>query len=226
MAAVGAAGIALVLVAAMTTTARVGVDYEVHERSLPLYQKVIAFLHRDIEMRALAGSIVAGMTDPEARALRLLEWTARNIRPVPPGLPVIDDHPYSIVVRGYGTDDQAATVLASLAAYSGLAALRAFAPNGTGGHHAFVAITIDGDWRIFDARGVAFRAPDGRLASASALRADPRLAEAAGADNGPAGPAYPELVARIDLSQAKSVTDHMPLERLGREIRRLLRLSD
>jgi hypothetical protein len=192
--------VALVIVASMPTTARVGVDYEIHERSLPLYQKAIAFLHRDIEMRATAASIVGDTADPEERALKLLEWTARNVRPVPPGFPVIDDHPYSIVLRGYGTDDQAATVLANLAAYSGLPALRAFAPNGTGGHRAFVAIAIDGDWRIFDARGVAFRSPDGRLASATAMK--------------------------IDLSQAKGVTDQMPLDRLMHEIRKLLRLSD
>ncbi len=192
----GGALLGLVLAAQMPTTTSVGLDYSVRQETEPLYQKAIAFIDRDIQMRAVALKAVGEGGTDEQRILRLLDWTNANIRPQPAGLPVVDDHPYHIVVRGYGVFDQAADVLATLAAYAGMPATMLFV-RPPGAFYAFAVVKVDGEWRVFDPReGHAFRDREGRLATLGELRSDPALTKSLPAPR-EAVADYPTLLAAL-----------------------------
>lgn len=88
------------------TTTHVLVDFVPRTVTQPLYVKAIAFLDRDLQMRQLSARVVRDARNPEEKAERILSWTTENIRPTPAGMPIVDDHPFNIVVRGYGEPDQ------------------------------------------------------------------------------------------------------------------------
>ena len=45
------------------------------------------------------------------KTLKIFIWTHKNIRKAPEGLPVIDDHVWHTIIRGYGINDQSSDVL-------------------------------------------------------------------------------------------------------------------
>lgn len=216
---------ALLAIANLPTTTNVLIDFIPQQVTQPLYAKVIAFLDRDIQMRQLAARVVGDATAPEDRAERILHWTARNIRPTPSGMRVVDDHPYSVVVRGYGEPDQAANVLADLAAYSGIPGALVFS-RATDGRalYAFAVLEIAGAPRVFDAReGRALRNRNGALASLDELRRDPSILDGLPSPSGARGVPYTTLIERLEASPHRLSSDQMPLSRLLNEVGRLLR---
>jgi len=147
---------------------------------MPLYLKLLAYVHRDLEFRNLSRKLVGGIQDREAKILVLFEWTRKHVRPIPEGLPAIDDHVWDIIVRGYGSQDQAADVFAALSAYAGIPAHFGFAcapkKNSCVGV-AFVQLP-NGSFGLFDPHyGVVVRHPDGRLASIEEVRSHRSLLE-------------------------------------------------
>lgn len=177
--AVGAAVVVLVVgaVAMMPATTRQGIDFKVSTISLPLYVKALEFVDRDVNYRTLSRTVTAGQTTDEARALAVFRWVRRNVRDVPPGFPVVDDHIWHIIVRGYGVDDQKADIFTTLTTYAGVPAywivleLR-------GPRLPISFVKIDGRWRVFDVEhGFVFRNAGGELATLDELAADPSLVE-------------------------------------------------
>lgn len=208
----------------MPTT--VGVDGRPTVRTISLLEKAVGFWHRDIAMRSLAERIGSGAAGDEALALRVLEWTRANVRPVPPGLPVVDDHAYHVVVRGYGTHDQAADVFAILAAYAGLPATLALVRSEDGALlYSFALVRLNGDWRVVDVReGIVLRRKDGTLASLDELRADPTIAADLPRPRGSIA-GYPTLLARLERPERLRSETQMPLSRAVLELRRLVGLD-
>lgn len=126
---------------------------------------------RDYEYQRLAAELTRGAASEEAKAEELLRWTHAEIRPVPPGWPVVDDHIRHIIIRGYGQPDQMADVFATLATYAGVPAFwRAVRGGPKPGRWIASFVKINGRWTVWDAAGgVAFRDPYGRLMSVEEL---------------------------------------------------------
>lgn len=82
-------------------------------------EKAIRFWLRHRDLKRMVAEASQGETDPQRRVLNLLEWTRKTVRPVPPGLPVIDDHIPYVVLRRYGAEYQLAEVFTTLAFYAG-----------------------------------------------------------------------------------------------------------
>ena len=59
--------------------------------------------------------------------MEIFIWTCENIRKQPDGLPVIDDHVWHIIIRGYGEPDQSSDVFTTLCNYAGIRAFYALA---------------------------------------------------------------------------------------------------
>lgn len=216
---------ALSVVANAPVTTNVMVDFVPDTVTQPFYAKAIAFLDRDIQMRQLAGRIVGDATVAEDKADRIMRWTAAHIRPTPRGMPIVDDHPYNIVIRGYGEPDQAADVFANLAGYVGMPGGVVFSRARDGSAlYAFALIEIDGAGRVFDVRETrALRNGGGELATIEELRREP-----AGLDRLPApaaahGTSYRTLIEGLDSAPHRLGSDQMTLSRLLSEISRLLR---
>lgn len=162
-------------VASMPTTTRQGVDFVVTTHELPLYAKGLDFIDRDLNYRALAKQITAGKATDETRVLAVFEWTRANIRDVPAGWPVIDDHIWHIIIRRYGVADQKADVFTAMATYAGVRGYWFYA-RARDERLPLSVLFVHGDWRVFDVQhGLVFRGPGGELLTLAALTHDPAI---------------------------------------------------
>ncbi len=150
------------------------------------------------------------------------------MRPHPPELPVIDDHIWHIIVRGYGTEDQQADVFTTLAVYAGLRAWWTVTrpPDHCGDFLPLSFVRVDGRWVVLDvAHGLVFRDRDGRPATPEALAADHGLVAAAAGDLGFRGIPYVRYFEHFcppTPPRTLRAEKQMPLSRLVFEARGLL----
>lgn len=168
------------MIAQWPVTTRQGVNFRVRTLQIPLYVKVIEFLDRDYHYRRLAREITDGVRGEAERAEAIFRWMRAHLYAgTPEGLPVVDDHVWHVVLRGYGGDDQLADLFVTLAAYAGVPASvqRVRTPEGS----ARVSIALfqaDGRWVPVDPyRGYWFTDAQGRLADLEAMRRDPAIAK-------------------------------------------------
>ncbi|MBY0493475.1 MAG: hypothetical protein K2Y23_04620 [Cyanobacteria bacterium] len=215
---------AVVAVACWPATRSVGVNHVVSTQRLPLWAKATDFIDRDANLASAARSILGGANTEAAKAAAALAWTRANIRAVPGGFPVIDDHVWHIMVRGYGTDDQRADVFTTLLAYDGMPAywmLIGEPPSSATISYA----RVDGLWRVFDvSNGIVFKNAGGELATPDEISGNHDLVRASAtgviadvdayvaAFDDYTAPLAPEVL-RADLQ--------MPGRRLWHETRRL-----
>ena len=206
---------------------RQGVDYQLVERTIPLYVKLGRFLYRDLEYRVLVREITRGIAGEEGKALALYDWVRTHVHHgIPKGMPVVDDHVWHIIVRGYGTPDQLADVLATLCAYGGLPAdVVGLGPPGRRPVHAVTMVRIGGAWHPLDPYyGVVVRSGPQRVASREEILANLQLVRAAapalavdGIDYAQLYQWLPAMKPNADLRPYR----HQPLLRAWYELRRL-----
>jgi transglutaminase-like putative cysteine protease len=226
---VGVIGVlALVALALMPVTTQRGVDYEVATERLPLYLKVLDFVGRDANYRLLVKRITDGQTTAEARMSRLGSWVRANVRDVPPGLPVVDDHVWSIVVRGYGTDEQKTDVFSTLATYAGIPSYWINFRIGPA-RLPVALVRIEGRWRMVDvANDLVFRTREGALAGPDDVAADPAIVATAAGGRRRHGHAYADYFAGLRVPAPPAMLraeQQMPGPRLLWEIRKRVGLG-
>lgn len=221
--AVAVAAGAVAGIALMPVTTLQGVNYVVSRQPLPLYAKALAFLDRDVNYRLLARTVVPAKAGDETTMREVLAWTRANIRDTPDDLPVVDDHIWHIVVRGYGQDDQKADVFTTVLTYAGVPAYWMFI--GPGPELPLSFVRVGDAWHAVDvANNVVFTTPDGRLARVEEIAADVTWAVRQGP---PAygGVAYADFFTRFRAPTPPELTRaemQMPLPRLWFEITRRL----
>ena len=164
---------------ALPATTRQGINFKVTTYEIPTYVKAIDFLHRHYQYRLLLSRICAGTISEQQCLLALMDWTHNNVRPIPAGWPIVDDHPLHIAIRGYGTDDQMADVFTTLAAYAGIPSFFRFLVDPVSGRRLVLTFArIANRWVALDVeRHVVFRGRDGSLASVDDLVADASLVD-------------------------------------------------
>lgn len=173
----------LILAAAVwPVETRFGVNYQWSGRTITRFEKAVHFLSRDLQTRRLVAELLRGAgASRDERLTLLFDWTVRNVRPVPAGFPVVDDHVLHIILRGYGAPDQRTEAFALLASYAGYPATAATLTADRG--RLIVALVRDRDQTfLFDVNNtLAFATPQGTLADVGQLVRSPQLvAEAAG----------------------------------------------
>lgn len=205
---------------------RQGINYEVTEYRVPLSLKVAGFVYRDMEYRHLARTLTRGVHGDEAKVLRLYEWVRSHITAGnPPGLPVVDDHVWNIIIRSYGDPDQLADVLATLCAYAGIPAdLALLGPPSGPMVHAVAMVKLEGRWCPLDPfYGIIVRHSDGRLMSQEELLADPAALHHAAPGLMVKGVEYPRLYQWLPQIVPKAELRpyrQMPLRRAWYEVKR------
>lgn len=127
------------LLGSWPVTTRSGVNYQWSSKPIPLAEKAVHFLSRDLQTRRLSREIVRGASNEQEKMDKIFSWVTRNIRSVPPGFPVVDDHIQNIWIRGYGTPDQRAEVFALLSSYSGFSTEVQLLKEGGSSHQKWVA---------------------------------------------------------------------------------------
>lgn len=158
--------IAVFILLNLRVTTRQGIDYKLHSIEIPLYLKTLDFFDRYYNYRELVKRIVQGANNDEEKVMKIFTWTHNNIRKAPKELPVVDDHVWHIIVRGYGVNDQSQDVFAALCNIAGIDAF--FTEVYTKDKSSAVILSfvkIKEKWYAFDAyRGVYFKDRQGRLA--------------------------------------------------------------
>lgn len=165
---------AVFALATSTAVTRQGMDRQLFDKPLPLYVKLIDFVHRHEHYRLLAKEITAGLATDRERAEAILSWTRRTIRPIPEGFPAVDDHVLDIIVRRYGSHGQVADVFSVLATYAGVPSYWENVETGPF-FGVYLYARIDGQWLLVDFLGDGgFTPPPPALAAAppNPLRAE------------------------------------------------------
>lgn len=134
----------------LKVTTSQGVNYVVTTKKIPLYLKMLDFFDRHFNYIELTRTITAGCPDENERIQKIFEWAYRNINKNPQELPVIDDHVWHIIVRGYGTDDQITDAFTTLCAYAGHKSYFTIYDKGLQGRHVLAFVEVDKEWRIFN----------------------------------------------------------------------------
>lgn len=163
----------LLVILNLPVTSRQGINYVVRDVKMPLYIKIIEFIDRDYRYKELVALVCKGHNSDGEKALVLFEWVYRNIRKdIPQGWPVVDDHVWNIIVRGYGVSDQFSDVFTTLCNYAKLDAFYGFAYHKDGKKMIlFSFVKIEGAWRVFDPyRGCYFKNRKGEIADIEELR--------------------------------------------------------
>ena len=191
----------LVAIAMVPVETKQGVDFSVNTYTLPLYAKTLDFVQRDSSYARLVDRIVDEDAPAQSRALAIFDWTRKNIRDTPTGFPIVDDHVFHIIIRGYGESDQKTDVFTTLATYAGIPAFWTLTqPPSPALILSF--IWIDRRWRVFDVEnGIVFRNRSGALASAEELARDPSLVELVAANRMHRGKPYSSYFAGFRPSE-------------------------
>lgn len=159
--------LAVVLTVALNyeVSTKQGFDTEMRIIRIPLYLKALDFFDRYFNYKVLSARITKGVAGDEEKAMALLAWTHENIKKNPQSLPVIDDHAWHIIVRGYGLDDQFQDVFTTLCNHAGLNAFFYSLPTAEDPKRKkpLSFVMLNGEWAVFDAyKGVYFRAKGGK----------------------------------------------------------------
>ncbi len=188
----GALSLVLLLVAQIPATSLEGQNATVKVHHLPLWEKVARFWIRHREFQRMAEEAAAGETDARKRVLRLMEWTRKQVRLIPPGLPLIDDHISHIVLRHYGNEGQMAEVFTALTRYTGNPGLWEW--SGIPGSTERIVLSFvqsDDGWWVFDVlHGAWFETENGRIATVQDFAALDRLRPRGGAPETLGGKPY------------------------------------
>jgi transglutaminase-like putative cysteine protease len=138
-------------------------------------------------LRRVARDLTQGASTDRERIDRLLEWTYLQVRPASWAAPsrVLFGDAYRTVKRGFGYCDHSAHVFSTLARDVGLMAQVFFLRHADGeSPHTVSRVLLDGEWVFVDALYGRVLEIDGRTMTLDALRADPKILDAAYADIG------------------------------------------
>lgn len=149
------------------TTTKQCIDYKCRTLKIPLYLKVVDLFGRHYNYENLVKDIIKDAKTDQERLMEIFVWTHNNIRKVPFGFPVVDDHVWNIIIRGYGADDQHQDVFATLCNYAKLEAFFRDIYNADKTlRKSFSFAKIKNNWVVFDVyNGIYFKNKEGQLAN-------------------------------------------------------------
>ena len=166
--------VALFLFANINSTTTMGINGQVTEYKIPLYLKVLNFYDRHFNYQHLAREITKNAKSEKDVALSLALWVVQNIKKVPVGVEIVDNHPWTIVERRLGGSDQFSDILSVLLVYAGVDAFFRnieTRPQPGGGRYPLTFFLIDGAWSVIDPyQGFYFVNDRGAFASLADLK--------------------------------------------------------
>ncbi len=147
------------------------INYDCHALKIPLYLKTLDFFDRHFNYQWLTRGIIRGCPNQEGRVKKILAWTQDNLKKSPAGLPIVDDHVWHTIVRGYGVDDQFQDVFTTLCNYAGVGAFFTIVRAEESGRRKPLSfVRLGKKWCAIDAyNGVYFKNQHGTLASIEEL---------------------------------------------------------
>jgi hypothetical protein len=156
---------------------RQGVNYQVREIRVPLYLKLLDFIDRHYNYKNLVVNIAGDAKDSSSKVVKILGWVHANVRKNPQELPVIDDHPLNIIIRGYAVADQFEDIFSILCTYAGQPAFFKMFKNRLGRFYYISFVQIKGRWCPSSAFAGVYSEKSGAIASVEEIFLDKRLLE-------------------------------------------------
>lgn len=196
---------ALWVVLNLPVTSKQGVNYVVKTIKVPVYIKVIEFLDRNYHYQELTQGVTQGCYSEQDKVLAIFGWVHRNIKTdIPQGWPIIDDHVWHIVVRGYGVRDQLSDVFTTLCNYAGVDAFYTWVSTVNGARRIPLSLVkIEGSWRVFDPyHGCYFKNKEGEIADIEEIKS-------------PANWSIENLDGKPDLDYSIYLDNLPPIEDMG-----------
>jgi len=169
--------IAVSFLANLNTTTTMGINYQTEKYSIPIYLKVLNFFDRHYNYQYLVKEITKNDESDKDKAIQLATWVNHNIKKIPKGVDMVDNHPWTIVQRLFGAPDQFSDLLSVLMVYADIDSFFRFIDmeemaNVYG--YEFYPLTfflVDGSWSVTDPyQGVYFVNEDGAFASLSDIK--------------------------------------------------------
>lgn len=156
----------------INVTTRQGINYEVRTIRMPLYLKILDFVDRHYNYKQLIKKIIKNANTDEEKTMRVFEWTYQNIRRVPAGFPIIDDHVWYIIVRGYGVQDQLSDVFTTLCNYAGMDAFYNLVYKKNRASYIYLSfVKLNKRWSVLDPYyGVYFKNKNGEIAAVDEIK--------------------------------------------------------
>ncbi len=207
-----------------------GVNGNYRQIKMPLYVKWTQFLARHYEYKRLAREITYRRDTDEKKVLAILDWTRKNIKDVPPGMPACDDHVLNIIIRGYGVPEQFQDVFTTLCLYAGIPAFfEKVYDKKHRNRYILSFVNIGSKWIVFDAYyGVYFRTHEGGMAGVEDIMADKTIIDRKDLDKLTiAGIPYKEYYYNLKpISRPRTLRaeKQMPLARIRFEIMKIRNL--
>lgn len=167
--------VALILIASILNikvSTKQGIDYNVHAIEMPLYLKIMDFVDRHYNYKNIVANILGSTKNDNAKVVSIFNWVISNMHKTFGELPVIDDHPLNILIRGYGTQDQFEDIFTLLCNYAGQEAFFKLFKNSSGGVYFISFVKIDGKWCPLSAFGGVYAIKNGVIASVDDILAD------------------------------------------------------
>lgn len=207
-------------------TTKQGINYQWHTVKLPLYLKILDFYDRHFNYKDLVKKITKDAKSDEERAMKLFEWTHKNIRESPEDFPIVDDHVWHIIVRGYGVNDQFSDVFTTLCNYAGTSAFYIWVySDDKKGALPLAFVEINDRWFIFyPYRGAYFENRRGELADIEDIKANDWVV----VENNDEGPTinYAEYFGNFSMPKEHNLTKgsiQSPINRLNFEVKKWIR---
>ena len=97
-----------------------GVNYDVYEKKISNYKKIMDFYIRHKNYENLVKEITQGISNKEVEIKKISLWVYENIQKVPKGEVIIDSHPWTVVERRLGVDEQFSDILSVLLFHQGI----------------------------------------------------------------------------------------------------------
>lgn len=166
-----------IMVLNLDVSIRQGINGQYRQIHMPLYVKWTQFVARHYEYRRIAREITRGLRTDSEKTLAILRWTNKDLKQVPQGMSVVDDHVLNIIIRGYGTVDQFQDVFTTLCAYSGMPSFwQKIYSSDRKVWYPLAFVKIGNDWRVFDAyHGLYIKDRKGSIASVNEIINDMSL---------------------------------------------------
>ena len=151
----------------LDTSTKQCINYECHTYKIPLYLKILDFFGRHYHYKLLVKDIINSQDSDEVRAMKIFVWVYNNLKRIPDGFPVTDDHVWHTIIRGYGIDDQFQDAFTTLCNYASLDAFFDYVyGKNKEDKKSLSFVRMNKTWTVLDAyNGVYFKNGQGRMAS-------------------------------------------------------------
>ena len=125
-----------------------GINYLIIKEEISNFKKITDFYERHNNYKRLVKKINNNDKKKDKQILDITNWVYRNIKKISTGNDIIDSHPWTIVERKKGAEDQISDILSVLLVYSDIDSFYKAKLNGKKG--LFTFFKHNNSWSVID----------------------------------------------------------------------------